>query len=742
MEAKNLDNLKALSCAALGLILSTPAVAQERAEGEAAQGQASAEAATGAEPDWSNELVVTARRQSETITDVPATVNVVSDEALSARLVGSGLDLSGITPGFQLYNALGGSAAPTIRGLGSNTAVFSIEASVASFFDGVYAAHPRDYVSPIFDVDRIEVIKGTQSTTLGKNITLGAVSFVSRRPGDDLGFDITASHEFKFNSTRLEGGVDIPLSDTLRVRLAGYYNNEGGYVRNRLRGIDEPTRKIVGGRMVAVWEPTDSLSATLIYQHDRYKEAGQNIHLLRDGLGVPGSVSIRQLAASIGQTDFAVGPLISYNGYPDRPPYDDQKSHRATLIIAYELGEFTLSSQTAYVNWKDRRRNDLDFTAASMYTFQVTEPNELFSQELRLSSPVDKPFSYVGGVYYLWNKWGVDQVLDFQAPWPRTGALNHFYEQDVNSYSGFVQVNASPLEAIKLAAGARYTRETKGGRFFRTELRPGSATAIFAPFPEFSLSRKENNLDWSLSAQYYLDSRNVIYASASRGSKSGGFQTLPSNPALTEFEGEQALTYEVGVKLQPAGTLSLELALYNTTVKDFQYNINTSLGNVITNVKVRTRGVDTSFNWRPFPGMRLQGGVVYADAINVDAFPGAPAGTRAVRAPKWTGTVAAYYETALSPNLDLNVNPFVDFSSSQDHQLPSFNAPRRQAYGLVNLRVAVGPPDKNWEIALVGKNLTNQKSVLSATIPTLANGPFFGSIQTPRTFALQLSVRR
>src|SRR3546814_4941724 len=88
--------------------------------------------------DWSSdvcssdleELIVTARRQSETITDVPATVNVVSDEALSTRLVGSGLDLSGITPGFQLYNALGGSAAPTIRGLGSNTAVFSIEASV------------------------------------------------------------------------------------------------------------------------------------------------------------------------------------------------------------------------------------------------------------------------------------------------------------------------------------------------------------------------------------------------------------------------------------------------------------------------------------------------------------------------------------------------------------------------------------------------------------------------------------
>src|SRR3546814_12139480 len=117
--------------------------------------------------------------------------------------------------------ALGGSAAPPIRGLGSKPAVFSIEASVASFFDGVYAAHPRDYVSPIFDVDRIEVIKGTQSTTLGKNITLGAVSFVSSRPGDKLGLDINVSQEFKFNRTRIQGGIAIPIGPPSGWRLWG-----------------------------------------------------------------------------------------------------------------------------------------------------------------------------------------------------------------------------------------------------------------------------------------------------------------------------------------------------------------------------------------------------------------------------------------------------------------------------------------------------------------------------------------
>src|SRR3546814_13734351 len=115
-----------------------------------------------------------------------------------------------------------------------------------------------------------------------------------------------------------------------------------------------------------------------------------------------------------------------------------------------------------------------------------------------------------------------------------------------------------PFEAVKLTAGARYTRETKDGRFFRTELRPGLATGIFAPFPEFSLSRKESNLDWSLSGQYYLDSRNVIYASASRGSKSGGIQTLPYNPAITDLQGQRAPTFGVGGELISGRTVSCD----------------------------------------------------------------------------------------------------------------------------------------------------------------------------------------
>ncbi len=99
-------------------------------------------------------------------------------------------------------------------------------------------------------------------------------------------------------------------------------------------------------------------------------------------------------------------------------------------------------------------------------------------------------------------------------------------------------------------------------------------------------------------------------------------------------------------------------------MKDFQYNINTANGNVIANAKVRTRGIDTSLNWRPFNGLRLEGGVVYADAKILEAFPGAPKGTPVQRAPKWTGNASISYETALSQKVDLTINPKVDFSNT------------------------------------------------------------------------------
>src|SRR3546814_16262724 len=110
------------------------------------------------------------------------------------------------------------------------------------------------------------------------------------------------------------------------------------------------------------------------------------------------------------------------------------------------------------------------FTAGTVMTFQATEPNELFSQELRLASPTEGPINYVVGAYYLWNKWGVDQILDAVDPWPRTGSIRHFYEQTVQSSSGFAQVNANLTETIRLTTCGRYKAEENKESVFRDKI--------------------------------------------------------------------------------------------------------------------------------------------------------------------------------------------------------------------------------------------------------------------------------
>lgn len=199
---------------------------------------------------------------------------------------------------------------------------------------------------------------------------------------------------------------------------------------------------------------------------------------------------------------------------------------------------------------------------------------------------------------------------------------------------------------------------------------------------------------------------------------------------------------EVGSKLRLADALSVDAALFETTVKDFQYSINTAAGNSITNVKVRSRGVDLSFAWRPMAALQLDGGVVYADAEILEPFPGVTAGTRVQRAPKWTGNLAATVTRDMTEELTFSALASLEFSSEQSNQLPFVGTAPRKSYTEIDLRLGLGQRDGDWELALVGKNLTDTRPLLTGTVPLLLSGPFYGALNAPRTVALELTFRR
>ena len=168
----------------------------------------------------SEEITVTALKRNMSAQDTPASVTIVSGEAISDMNISSALDLAAITPGVLIQSAPGALPVVAIRGIGSNASNQSFDQSVALFVDGVFQARGRDYVASLFDVGNIQVIKGSQSAVLGKNTTIGAIALATRRPEFKFGFNASYSHEFALGDDTYDAAVNIPLSDTFAIRAA------------------------------------------------------------------------------------------------------------------------------------------------------------------------------------------------------------------------------------------------------------------------------------------------------------------------------------------------------------------------------------------------------------------------------------------------------------------------------------------------------------------------------------------
>ena len=162
------------------------------------------------------EIIVTARKQGETLLRAPATINILQPSELQRNNITNANQLTGIAPGVLQAPGSSGGGATTFRGLGSGGSTQSVESSVPTYIDGVYLGHNRDYVTPLYDLDHIELIKGTQSTLLGKNTSLGAVSIVTHRPTSEFGIDASYTHSFTINGDRFIGALNTPVTPNWR----------------------------------------------------------------------------------------------------------------------------------------------------------------------------------------------------------------------------------------------------------------------------------------------------------------------------------------------------------------------------------------------------------------------------------------------------------------------------------------------------------------------------------------------
>lgn len=717
---------KASLCVALGLsaLYQAPSCAQEPAL---------------------EEVIVTAQKRVENVQDIPVTINVVTGDTLDKFSIRDTNDLAASVPGLTIQHTPQNLSQVAIRGLGTGSAGESLDQSVGLFVDGIWAGRIREFQASLFDIQRIEVIKGTQTTLLGKNTSVGAISIISRRPGEELGGYLQGDYEFEYESTYLTGAVDIPTNYG-NYRIAFNDLDEKGYVTNKSTGNEVPHREQSTARISGEYDVAESGRLLLSYQYDDLKILGDTFQPDNDELGFLAGMDP---TADIG-IDKTKNAYTSYTGSGDSD--DKQDSQRAIAQYDHSLGEYEFTSLSGWSEYDNKRTVDSDFMSVDYLNTAFTSDYKQFSQELRLASPANQRFEYVAGLYYLYSDLDYTGITDSRFPPPYTASglpldstSRRDYDQDTEVWSLFGQGTAYFADQWRATLGLRYTDERKDATWGRVRLRSGGPLAdivadILAPIvPPTDLHRSEDNLDYSINIQYDINDDMMGFASWASGSKSGGFSTEVARPEEAEFETEEAETAELGIKMNFAGGAALfNATAFYTEIKNFQVVSFIGTGFEIFTLPAESQGLELEAQWAVTQDFTLGLSGTYADATEKDT------GMRLPYAPEWSASLNAQYQIPWQQQSLVWLFGGVLNYRGEEYMQAGETAPDN-ALTLLDLRVALASADNSWEVALMGRNLLNEESSFGFDFPFFGGqgdipvgAATIGSLNRPLTVALQL----
>lgn len=700
--------------------------------------------------DASTEIVVTARKRTESVQDVPIAISVVSGAALKEQNISEVGALQQVVSGLIIRTTPNNLINLTLRGLGTGTAIDSFEQSVATFIDGTYSGRGPEFNAALFDFDRVEVVRGAQASLLSKNTSLGAISLTTRKPGDEFSVNGSVNYEFELGSTTLEAGMDLPVSENVAVRVAGKYLDGGGISRNVFFNKDSGRTESIAGRIIAEYDAPTGPDATLMYQYFDYESTGVPWELLSDPSGNAERLyNLQPVPGYAFETDF---DRTIFNGSAFGEDKDKTKGHRVVGTVNFPLGGgFDITSLTSYSQFDNDKYRDTDLLPGDYLPTWYYQANRQFQQEVRLSSPVDESqfIDYVVGASYFWEKYLFQNDVDsrcFGCPptvlgpgrFALRGRIATDFDQRTEDLAAFGQANLRFTDQISVSAGVRYTHTNRKATISRDVLRGGALpTVLYQGFGPQDLKIKEDNVDGSLALNFKPNSDLLFYGSVSKGTKGGGFNNntttavTQADKEATKYGKEKAWTYELGGKYSFFGGF-FNVTLFQTDIEGFQQAIFDGTRFNITGLDLRSRGVDAEASYEPIEGLQFRGQVTYADTGPKDKSLPDPQG-----APKWSGNAAVTYTAPISADVDLVTNVNTDFRSSILLN-PRPDIPRSDGYAYLNGRIGLRSQD-GWELSLIGKNLTDVLRAEYAVPHTFVASGYYVIPNRPRTIAVQFS---
>ncbi|HWT52660.1 MAG TPA: TonB-dependent receptor [Caulobacter sp.] len=386
-------NVHLLGVSALALAIASPAFAQQKAP-------ASDNTAL-------EEIVVTATKREQTLQDVPISVAVTGQQTIERAQVKDLIDLQSVVPSLKVsqFNATGQTNF-VIRGFGNGNGNDGIESSVGVFIDGVYRSRSAAALDDLPEVERIEVLRGPQSTLFGKNVSAGAISIVTKKPQFETGGKLEASVG-NYNLRQIKGTFTGPLSDTLAVRLSGSLNKRDGFFTNLTTGNDVNDRDRWSVRGDVLWEPTDKTSVRIIADYNKINETCCAVASIYNG---PATLVIGAvLKKPIGDTTKVFDRNVIFNTDPN----NNLSGKGVSGQIDHDLGFAKLTAITAYRNQKNASFQDIDFTGADISNNRTANNIKTFTQELRLASSGDGPLNWLVGGFYQHEKLDTGRTITY-----------------------------------------------------------------------------------------------------------------------------------------------------------------------------------------------------------------------------------------------------------------------------------------------------------------------------------------
>jgi iron complex outermembrane receptor protein len=714
------------------------------------------------------EVTVTAQKREQRQEDVGISLTALSGEQIKELGMRDLTDVAAQTPSLSVAQPFGSSGNQnfTLRGVGLNDFSEHNESPVAAYQDGVYQATIAGIDAALFDVDRIEVLRGPQGTLYGRNSTGGLVQFFSKQPTSTYTGSTSLDYG-SFSQKRLEVGFGGPITDSLQFRVSGLYDHNNGWGENTQGLAPANGMNELAGRVLLKWLASDDLSLLLNVHASTNHATGPAYTPLATMYAPDGVAQIPTPADFVNPTCGKVfgltGPGQDCFGYRNlhsspwifdngRQSFQNLDTHGVSLTANGKLNGIDLTSITAYEHIHKRYGEDTD--SGPEPGLAVTNPlaSKQLTQELRASQQAGKLF-WTAGLYYFYRDISTGSDTDVSG----FGFVDDDFSDHLRSKSAavFAQLEYALTSQFTLIGGLRYSHEDQTFRLLsvdRTGLTPvilgittdpvpnynvfpftGGATADPTPYAD---SRTDNlvtyrgELDWKPMEDF------IGYVSISRGTKSAGWNAAidgsgllgVSTPDKMPYGAEHLLAYELGFKQFARGLYRLNGALFYYDYKDFQAFTFTGLTQQIGNLPAKVRGAELGVTLTPDEHIDLTLGGSYlstqvrgvvtpvvgtSDTVTLDR--------HMVLAPNFSANAIARYHCKIAGERELAFQLDATFTGKQYFDLNNDPIATEQPHTVSNGSITFTDPATHLSFSAWVKNMTDRRYRLYA-IPVTSLG--------------------